>query len=80
MTVTPLKTLDPESPSSPTREFTPGKIYHAGTLRYTLQGLIILSLWLRWGDFAFSFFESIFSRFLPLYLKDLHAYKNSRSP
>jgi MFS family permease len=29
--------------------------------------------WLLWGDFAFTFFECIFGRFLPLYLKDLQA-------
>jgi maltose/moltooligosaccharide transporter len=52
----------------------PAKIYRAGhTLQYTLRGLLILSFWLFWGDFALTFFESIFSRFIPLYLKDLHA-------
>jgi maltose/moltooligosaccharide transporter len=49
------------------------KIYRVGTLRYTLRGLLVLSLWLLWGDFAFTFFESIFAPFIPLYLKDLHA-------
>ncbi|XHR30935.1 MAG: MFS transporter [Chthoniobacteraceae bacterium] len=49
------------------------KIYVAGTLRYTLRKLSVLFLWLLWGDFAFTFFESIFGRFLPLYLKDLQA-------
>ncbi|SDT89164.1 MFS-type transporter involved in bile tolerance, Atg22 family [Verrucomicrobium sp. GAS474] len=44
-----------------------------GTLRYTRRGLLVLALWLLGGDFAFVFFESIFSRFMPLYLKDLHA-------
>lgn len=29
--------------------------------------------WLLWGDFAFTFFESIFGRFIPLYLKELNA-------
>ena len=54
-------------------ETLPGKVYRVGTLRYTLRGLVILSLWLLWGDFAFTFFESVFGRFIPLYLKDLHA-------
>jgi len=54
----------------------PEKVYRIGTLSYTLRGLVVLSLWLLWGDFAFTFFESIFSRFLPLYLKDLHASNN----
>lgn len=49
------------------------KTYEAGTLRYSAAGLRVLFLWLLWGDFAFSFFESIFGRFIPLYLKDLQA-------
>lgn len=47
--------------------------YAVGTLRYTFRGLLVLFLWLLWGDFAFTFFENIFSRFVPLYLKDFHA-------
>jgi len=50
-----------------------GNIYTAGTLRYNRAGLAVLFGWLLWGDFAFTFFEAIFSRFMPLYLKDLHA-------
>ena len=34
---------------------------------------MVLFAWLLWGDFAFTFFENIFSRFIPLYLKDLQA-------
>jgi len=49
------------------------KIFQVGTLRYSLRGLVVLFAWLLWGDFAFSFFESIFGRFIPLYLNDLHA-------
>lgn len=48
-------------------------LYRAGTLSYTKRGLFKLSLWLLWGDFAFYFFESVFGRFLPIYLKDLNA-------
>ena len=33
----------------------------------------MLSFWLLWGDFAFNFFESVFARFLPIFLKDLEA-------
>ena len=29
--------------------------------------------WLLWGDFAFTFFEQVFGRFMPIYLKELHA-------
>jgi MFS family permease len=49
------------------------KIYAVGTLRYTLGGVVVLFLWLLWGDFCFTIFESIFGKFLPLYLKDLDA-------
>ena len=33
-----------------------------------------LFLFLLWGDFAFIFFESIFGRFMPLYLKQFDAF------
>lgn len=46
---------------------------HAGTLTYTRKSLLILSFWLLWGDFSFSFFENIFGRFIPLFLRDLDA-------
>lgn len=62
--------LKESGPIVPAKE---AKIYQAGTLLYTFHGLIVLFLWLLWGDFAFTFFESIFGRFIPLYLKDLNA-------
>lgn len=49
------------------------KIYSVGTLQYTSRGLFALFAWLLWGDFAFMFFENIFGKFIPLYLKDLKA-------
>jgi len=49
------------------------KTHRIGTLTYTTRGLAVLFLWLLWGDFAFTFFENIFGRFVPLYLKDLHS-------
>lgn len=49
------------------------KLYRIGTLKYTLAGLVSLFCWLLWGDFCFALFESIFGRFMPLYLKDLQA-------
>lgn len=49
------------------------RIYRAGTLRYTLGGLAVLFGWLLWGDFAFCFFENIFGRFIPLYLREYQA-------
>jgi maltose/moltooligosaccharide transporter len=51
----------------------PGRTFAAGTLRYTIRELAVLFFWLLWGDFAFNFFESIFGRFIPLYLGELHA-------
>ncbi len=49
------------------------RLYRTENLCYTKGGLLVLSFWLLWGDFAFNFFESVFGRFLPIYLKDLQA-------
>jgi maltose/moltooligosaccharide transporter len=49
------------------------KRHVVGTLSYDRNGLFRLFGWLFWGDIAFTFFESIFSRFMPIYLKDMHA-------
>ena len=49
------------------------KLYTVGTLSYSARTLAVLFTWLLWGDFAFCFFENIFGRFIPLYLKDLEA-------
>jgi MFS family permease len=49
------------------------KLFRTESLVYTKRGLLVLSFWLLWGDFAFNFFESIFGRFIPIYLKDLNA-------
>ena len=65
--------LPPPRAETPAGEGLAGKIYSAGTLRYTFRGLLLLAFWLLWGDFAYSFFESVFGRFIPLYLKDIHA-------
>ncbi len=77
MNIPPSKTfvaqLPPESSAESAKERISKKVYSAGTLQYTLRGLVVLFLWLLWGDFAFTFFEQIFGRFIPLYLKDLHA-------
>ena len=58
--------------AEPVRIERASKIYTVGTLQYTLRELFVLFVWLLWGDFAFCFFESIFGRFIPLYLKDFH--------
>jgi len=63
----------PPAKAVPTQHGVVKKAYMAGTLRYSLRGLYVLFFWLLWGDFAFTFFESIFGRFIPLYLKDYHA-------
>ncbi|MES2309108.1 MAG: MFS transporter [Verrucomicrobiota bacterium] len=42
------------------------------TLQYSKKGLITLFSWLLWGDFAFVFFETVFGKFLPLFLRELH--------
>ncbi|MDR1303911.1 MAG: MFS transporter [Verrucomicrobiales bacterium] len=47
--------------------------YAVGTLKYDKRAIVILFGWLLWGDFAFNFFESVFGRFMPLYLKELNA-------
>jgi maltose/moltooligosaccharide transporter len=44
-----------------------------GTLHYDRRGLVRLFGWLFLGDFAFTFFEQIFGRFMPLYLKNINA-------
>jgi maltose/moltooligosaccharide transporter len=49
------------------------KLFRTENLVYTKRGLLVLSFWLLWGDFAFNFFESIFGRFIPIYFKDLNA-------
>jgi MFS family permease len=40
-------------------------------LSYTRRGLAIMFLWLFWGDFAFTIFENVFGRLLPLFLREL---------
>lgn len=51
----------------------PKRVYKVGTLEYTVKGLVVLFAWLLWGDFCFTLFESIFFRFIPLYMKDIGA-------
>jgi hypothetical protein len=49
------------------------KTYHAGTLTYTKMGLVMLFIWLLWGDFCFTLMETIIPSILPLKLKSLDA-------
>lgn len=48
-------------------------LLRVGSLVYSRSQLVVLSLWLLWGDFAFTFFESIFAKFIPIFLKHLNA-------
>ncbi len=74
MKTPPLSPSEMTFPTSlPATETQLPKIYQAGSLRYTRRDLFVLFLWLLGGDFAFTFFENIFGRFMPLYLNDLHA-------
>lgn len=59
--------------SAPPPSYNGSRQYSTGSLTYTRGGLFVLSFWLLWGDFAFNFFESVFGRFLPIFLKDLQA-------
>ena len=75
MTKTPLSvsgTSEASGDMFPAGLKVPG-IYRAGTLTYSMAGLCALFGWLLWGDFTMGFFESIFSKFLPLYLNSIHA-------
>ncbi|MES2310162.1 MAG: MFS transporter [Verrucomicrobiota bacterium] len=41
------------------------------SLHYSKKELTVLFSWLLWGDFAFVFFENVFGKLLPLFLKEL---------
>jgi Na+/melibiose symporter-like transporter len=49
------------------------KIYEAGTLRYTTAGIVILFVWLLWGDFSLYLMQAVIPNVLPLQLKALGA-------
>ncbi|MFA5863930.1 MAG: hypothetical protein WC975_04500 [Phycisphaerae bacterium] len=49
------------------------KLYHVGTLNYTMKGLIVLFAWMLWGDFCFSLMETVVPSILPIKLKALGA-------
>lgn len=49
------------------------KIYTVGTLRYTMGGLVVLFIWMLWGDFCFTLMEAVFPRILPIKLKSIGA-------
>ena len=47
--------------------------YRIGTLEYTKRGLVVLFIWLLWGDFCFTLMETVEPSVLPFMLKDLGA-------
>src|SRR5438067_435537 len=49
------------------------KLFQAGTLRYTMAGMVILFSWLLLGDFAFSLMELVIPKILPLTLREVGA-------
>lgn len=44
--------------------------YRVGTLTYTKWGLVVVFIWMLWGDFCFSLMEAVVPNLLPLLLKD----------
>lgn len=48
-------------------------VYRCGTLEYTKRALMIVFLWLLWGDFCFTLMETIEPTVLPFMLKGLGA-------
>lgn len=52
---------------------TVGERYKVGTLSYTLPSLLLLMVWLLWGDFCFTLMESVFPSVVPLMLGQLAA-------
>jgi MFS family permease len=61
------------SESSRVRSGTPRKFWTVGTLTYTRSGLIILFIWLLWGDFAWSIKERSVTPVVQILLKDFNA-------
>ena len=57
----------PSDPTPPTRR------WHAGTLSYTLGGLVVLFFWLLWGDFALNLKERSVPDALKFLLKHFQA-------
>jgi MFS family permease len=50
-----------------------GGPYKVGTLSYTFPGLLLMMLWLLWGDFCFSVMQAAFPAVAPLMLGKLDA-------
>ena len=51
----------------------PIKIFSVGTLRYTTAGLVILFVWLLWGDFVFVLLDLDLPHIFPLKLQEMGA-------
>ncbi len=53
---------------------TKNNIFTSGTLKYTFGGMVILFIWLLWGDFIFNIFDiALLQQVMPLKLKALGA-------
>lgn len=49
------------------------KVYQAGTLTYSLGGLVALFFWLLWGDFCYMLTGVVWRNIIPLQIKALEA-------
>ncbi len=63
--------VDPQSFENESVNIHGEKIYHVGSLSYTRRGLIILFIWMLWGDFCFTLMEAVVPSILPLKLKSM---------
>jgi hypothetical protein len=65
---------DPNTGAPETRDPVTGRrIWTVGTLKYTTFGLMMVFIWLLWGDFVWSLLDGHLPDILPLKLKELGA-------
>lgn len=60
-------------PTTPPKDKTSPALWRAGTLTYTTGGLVILFLWLLWGDFAWAMKDRAIPPIMQLLLKQFNA-------
>lgn len=63
----------PHNPISVADDLTPDGKYKVGTLTYTVPGLVVMMLWLLWGDFCFYLMEAVVPSVLPVMMGNLDA-------
>ncbi len=70
-----LNLMEPPSAPVPDRIVSdpPGKSWRVGTLSYTTTGLVVLFLWLLWGDFAWAMKDRAVGPVLGLLFNKFHA-------